>query len=138
MAENPSNGLERTIGVIQATVEDLKNRFEDFAETLSKIESKIGTKIEENFKLGTENSYEIKAMKIDFDNLKIKFSNMKAEIKEEKTRKNTWWSNITNKVVAALLIAALLGGVGFLAGEYTKNLEYKTPPNQTHQSVKKV
>ncbi|KKK51923.1 hypothetical protein LCGC14_3110090, partial [marine sediment metagenome] len=65
MAENPSNGLERTIGVIQATIEDLKIRFEGFGETLSKIESKIGTKIEENFKLGTENSYDLKALKIE-------------------------------------------------------------------------
>ncbi len=138
MAENPSNGLERTIGVIQATVDDLKKRFEDFGQTLSDIKTKLGDKLDENLKLGTENSYQIKAQKIEIDALKIDNANIKTEIKEEKKRKNTWWSNITNKIVAALLIASLLGGVGFVAGEYTKNLEYKTPPNQTHQSVKKV
>lgn len=138
MAENPSNGLERTIGVIQATIEDLKIRFEGFGETLSKIESKIGTKIEENFKLGTENSYDLKALKIEVDDLKIDVINMEKSIKEEKDRKNSWWGNITNKVVAYILIAVLVAGSSFLAGEYTKNQEYKTPPNQTQQTVKKV
>ncbi len=145
MAENPSDSFQVTIGSLTATVNSLKEsvdkqdeRFDGFQKTLDKIQEKLSEKLEESLKLGTENSYELKTLKIELDELKIKFANMKTEIKDEKDRKNTRWDNVATKVIASIVVAVLLAIFSFYAGEYTKNQEYKTPPNQIHQSVKKV
>lgn len=129
MAENPSESLERTIGVIQATVNDLKKRFEDFGQTLRDIKTKLGDKLDESLKLGTENSYNIRAQKIEIDDLKIDNANIKLEIKEEKNRKNNWWGNLTNRIIGAILVAVILSVAAFYAGEYKQTLKYQTPPN---------